>query len=78
MTVCLEEGHNLEFKCRYLLETTTVTNTVNIHGYDTKVSGEGEGKLNYKLTVVDDNFNIGETIQVKIEAINKNLVWHAI
>ena len=28
--------------------------------------------------MVDDNVEIGETIQVEIEAINKNLVWHAI
>ena len=78
VTVCLEEGHNLEFKCRYLLQTTTVTSSIDVQGYDTKVSGEGEGKLNYKLTVVDDNVNIGETVHVEIEAINKNLVWHAI
>ena len=74
VTVCLKKGHNLEFKCRYQLKTTTVANTVNIHGYDTNVSGDGEGKLNYKLTVVDENVDIGETIQVEIEAINKNLV----
>ena len=78
VTVCLEKGHNLEFKCRYQLETKTVDNTVNVQGYDTSVSGEGIGKLNYKLTVVDQTIDIGETIQVEIEAINKNLVWHAI
>ena len=78
VTVCLEEGHNLEFKCRYPLETTSVSNSFNVQGYDTNVSEEGVGKLNYRLTVVDDNVEIGETIQVEIEAFNKNLVWHAI
>ena len=78
VTVCLKKGHNLEFKCRYRLQTTTVGNTVNVQGYDTTVSEEGIGKLNYKLNVVDDNVGIGETIQVEVEAINKNLVWHAI
>ena len=76
--VCLEEGHNLEFKCIYPLQITTVFNAVNVQGYDTTVSEEGVGKLNYRLTVVDDSIDIGDTIQVEIEAINKNLVWHAV
>ena len=78
ITLCLDKGHNLEFKCSYLLKTTTVVNSVNVQGYDTSVSGEGFGKLNYRLTVVDGNVDIGETVQVEIEAINKNLVWHAL
>ena len=78
VTVCLEKGHNLEFKCRYRLQTTTVFNTVNVQGYDTNVSEDGFGRLNYKLIVVDKNVDIGQTIQVEIEAVNKNLVWHAI
>ena len=36
--VCLEEGHNLEFKCIYPLQITTVFNTVNVQGSDTTVS----------------------------------------
>ena len=78
VTVCIGKGHHLEFKCRYPLKVTTVANTVNVQGYDTNVSGEGFGQLNYRLTVVDDNVNIGESIQVEIVAVNKNLVWHAI
>ena len=55
VSVCLEEGHTLEFKCTYPLKVTTLSNTVNVQGSDNLVSGEGFGQLNYKLSVVDAN-----------------------
>ena len=77
VTVCLQKGHKLDFTCTYPLGTTTVTNTYDVAGHDTSVSKEGTGKLNYKLTATE-NVKIGEKVTVKIEAVNKGLVWHAL
>ena len=78
VSVCLEEGHTIEFKCIYPLKVTTVSNIVSVQGKDDLVSEEGFGQLNYKLSVVDANIDIGEPVNVEIKAINENLVWHTI
>ena len=77
VTVCIEEGHALEFICKYPLDAQTVKNTFDVDGHDTNVSEEGFGQLNYKL-VATDNVDIGNTVNVEIEAINKGLVWHSL
>ena len=75
--VCLQQGHSLDFVCKYPLDTQTLTNTYDVAGHDTNVSKEGTGKLNYKL-VASENVNIGDTVSVKVEAVNKGLVWHSL
>ena len=77
VTVCIEEGHALEFICKYPLDTQTVKNTYDVAGHDTNVSKEGFGQLNYKL-VATKNVDIGNTVNVEVEAINKGLVWHSL
>ena len=55
-----------------------MSNTFDVSGHDTIVSKEGTGTLNYVLTATPTNAEIGDTVTVKIEAINKNLVYHAL
>merc|ERR1712113_688193 len=74
--VCIQEGHSLEFICKYPLGETTVSNTYKVAGHDTNVSEEGVGSLKYTLTVTNPNVNIGETVNVEVEAVNKGLVFH--
>ena len=77
VTICIAEGHDLEFICKYPLETQTVKSTYDVTGHDTNVSKEGVGKLNYKL-VATKSVEIGNKINVEVEAINKGLVWHSL
>jgi len=74
--VCIQEGHSLEFKCKYPLGETTVTGTFDVAGHDTVAQEEGFGTLKYTLTVVNPNVDIGDTVNVEVEAVNKGLVYH--
>ena len=74
--VSIQEGHSLDFTCKYPLEETTVSNTYDVAGHDTNVAEEGVGSLKYTLTVLDSNVDIGDTVNVEVEAVNKGLVYH--
>jgi len=74
--VCIQEGHSLEFKCKYPLGETTVTGTFDVAGHDTVAQEEGVGSLKYTLTVLDADVDIGDTVNVEVEAVNKGLVFH--
>jgi len=74
--VCLQEGHSLEFKCKYPLGETTVHSTFNVAGHDTVAQEEGIGSLKYTLNVINPNVDIGDTVNVEVEAVNKGLVFH--
>ena len=77
--VCISKGHNMEFTCKYSLKAQTVDNTYDVTGHDTNIKEEGEGSLNYKLTVVDEeNIKIGDTVEVHVEAVNEGLVFHTL
>merc|ERR1712003_84566 len=77
--VCISKGHNMEFTCKYSLKAQTVDNTYDVTGHDTNIKEEGEGSLNYKLTVLDsENIKIGDTVQVDVEAVNEGLVFHTL
>ena len=77
--VCISKGHNMEFTCSYSLKAQTVDNTYDVTGHDTNIKKEGEGSLNYKLTVLDsENIKIGDTVQVDVEAVNEGLVFHTL
>jgi len=74
--LCLREGHSLEFKCKYPLGETTVKSTFDVAGHDTVASEEGFGSLKYTLKVVNPNVDIGDTVNVEVNAVNKGLVFH--
>jgi len=74
--VCIQEGHSLEFKCKYPLGETTVSGTFDVAGHDTVAQEEGVGSLKYTLTVLDADVDIGDTVNVEVEAVNKGLVFH--
>merc|ERR1712176_675098 len=77
--VCISKGHNMEFTCKYSLKAQLVDNTYDVTGHDTNIKEEGEGSLNYKLTVLDsENIKIGDTVQVDVEAVNEGLVFHTL
>merc|ERR1712176_364429 len=77
--VCISKGHNMEFTCKYSLKAQLVDNNYDVTGHDTNIKEEGEGSLNYKLTVLDsENIKIGDTVQVDVEAVNEGLVFHTL
>ena len=79
VTICISKGHNMEFTCRYPLDAQLVSNTYDVSGHDTNISKEGEGKLNYKLTVVGaEDIKIGDKVTVNVEAVNPGLVYHSL
>ena len=77
VTVCIEQGHTIDFTCKYPLDAQTVKNTFDVGGHDTNVSKEGFGQINFKLFATE-NVEIGDTVNVEIEAVNKGLIWHSL
>ena len=77
VTVCIKEGHTIDFTCKYPLDAQTLKSTFDVAGHDTDVLEEGFGQLNFKL-LATENVEIGNTVNVKIEAVNKGLIWHSL
>ena len=83
ITICIEQGPIETFKCKYPLETKTVSNTYDATGNNnnnvaTGAQQEGTGTLNYKLIVADTEIKIGDEINAEVVAVNEGLVWHTL
>jgi len=75
VNVCLQEGHKIDFTCKYPLGTRTIKNTFDVSGHDADVDAEGVGELKYTLSVADNNVDIGNKVAVTVSPVNKNLVF---
>ena len=82
ITICIEQGPIETFKCKYPLDTKTVSNAYDTTGNNNNVTTgaqqEGTGTLNYKLVLADTEIKIGDDIDVEVVAVNEGLVWHTL